>query len=297
MRSAELEQIAGLLFTQRREDGDREWTMAERRRRLDELADFFPLPGDVASEAVDAGGVPATSLRPPDSREDGTMLFLHGGGYGGGSLRSHSELAARLARAADTPALLPEYRLAPEHRFPAALEDALASYRWLVGHHSGDSGAITIAGDSAGGGLALALCVALRDAGEPLPRAMALLSPWVDLTCESPSWDSRLEVDPVLDHSLRDAARRYLGEADPHDPRASPLFADLAGMPPMLIEVGTHEILYDDAVSLADQATRAGVSVELEIGAELIHVWQIFPIAPEAIAATARIGRHLKPKS
>ncbi|HYH62147.1 MAG TPA: alpha/beta hydrolase, partial [Solirubrobacterales bacterium] len=212
---------------------------------------------------------------------------------GGGSALSHSELAARLARAAGAAAVLPEYRLAPEHTFPAAFDDVTASYRALLGEVEGDASRIVVGGDSAGGGLAVAMCAALRDAGDPLPRALALLSPWLDLTCTSPSWDARFEGDPVLDHSLRDAAGRYLDGADPRDPFASPLFADLTGLPPVLLQVGTHEILYDDAVSFAEAATGAGVSIELEIGHELIHVWQMFPITPEAVASTVRIGRFL----
>jgi acetyl esterase/lipase len=189
--------------------------------------------------------------------------------------------------------VLPEYRLAPEHPFPAALDDATAAYRALLEEVDGDASRIVLGGDSAGGGLSVAMCVALRDAGEPLPRALVLLSPWLDMTCTSPSWDSRFEGDPVLDHSLRDAAERYLDGADSRDPLCSPLFADLSGLPPVLVLVGTHEILYDDAVSFAEAATEQGVEVELEIGHELIHVWPIFPITPEAVASTVRIGRFL----
>lgn len=292
MRSAELEQIVELLFNQRRSSDPATRTIEERRDRLDGLARIFPLPDDFERSEIELGGVPSVRLKPPEAGED-VLFYLHGGGYGGGSALSHSELAARLARAAGAVAVLPEYRLAPEHTFPAALDDVIASYRGLVGEVEGDASRIVVGGDSAGGGLAVAMCVALREAGDPLPRALALLSPWLDLTCTSPSWDSRFEGDPVLDHSLRDAAARYLDGADPRDPLASPLFADLTGLPPVLVQVGTHEILYDDAVSFADAATEAGVSIELEIGHELIHVWQIFPITPEAVASTVRIGRFL----
>ena len=281
-----------LLFAQQRSSDPATRTIEERRDRLDGLARIFPLPDDVDRTEIELGGVAATRLAPPGASED-ILFYLHGGGYGGGSPLSHSELAARLARAAGASAVLPEYRLAPEHTFPAALDDVLASYHELLDDLEGDASRIVVGGDSAGGGLAVAMCVALRDAGEPLPRALALLSPWLDLTCTSPSWDARFEGDPVLDHSLRDAAERYLGGADPRDPLASPLFADLTGLPPILLQVGTHEILYDDAVSFADVAGRGGVKVELEIGHDLIHVWQIFPITPEAVASTVRIGRFL----
>ena len=292
MRSEELEQITQLLFEQRRSSDPAKRTMEERRQRLEGLADVFPLPDDVERAEIDLGGVPAVRLTPPDAG-DGVLLYLHGGGYGGGSPRSHSELAARLARTANAVAVLPEYRLAPEHPFPAALDDATAAYRALLDEVGGDASRIVLAGDSAGGGLSVAICVALRDAGEPLPRALVLLSPWLDLTCTSPSWDSRFEGDPVLDHSLRDTAERYLDGADARDPFCSPLFADLSGLPPTLVLVGTHEILYDDSVSFAESASEQGVDVELEIGHELIHVWPIFPITPEAVASTVRIGRFL----
>ena len=292
MRSGELEQIVELLFQQQRSSDPATRTVEDRRARLDGLADLFPVPDDVDRAEIRLGGVSGARLEPPGAGDD-VLLYLHGGGYGGGSARSHSELAARLARAAGATAVLPEYRLAPEHPFPAALDDVAAAYRALLEEIGGEAERIVMAGDSAGGGLAVALCVALRDEGEPLPRALALLSPWLDLTCTSPSWDARFEGDPVLDHSLRMAAERYLDGADPRDPLCSPLFADLSGLPPVLVVVGTHEILYDDAVSFAELADQAGVDVELEIGHDLIHVWPIFPITPEAVASTARIGRFL----
>ena len=295
MRSAELEGIIELLLAERRDEPPEQRTLEQRRRRLDGLADIFPLPDDVATERIDMGGVEGLNLTPPGAADRSSLLYLHGGGYGGGSSRSHAELAARVGRAAGSGVFAPDYRLAPEHPFPAALDDAVRAYTWLLGLHGGDAGAIALAGDSAGGGLALAASVRARDSGLPLPRALALISPWVDLTCTSPSWDSRFEGDPVLDHSLREAAGSYLAGHDPHDPLASPLFADLTGMPPTLITVGTHEILYDDAVSLAQALEGAGVEARLEIGHELIHVWQIFPITPEAVTATARLGRHLAP--
>ena len=295
MRSAELQSITELLLAEQRALDPKERTVEARRKRLDGLADVFPLPDDVARAESELGGVPCVRLDPPDAGED-VLFYLHGGGYAGGSARSHSELAARLARAAGAVAVLPEYRLAPEHPFPAALDDTLAAYRALLEEIGGDAGRVLLAGDSAGGGLAVALCVALAEEQEPLPRALALLSPWLDLTCSSPSWDERFEGDPILDHHLRDAAERYLDGADPRDPLCSPLFADLSSLPPTLVLVGTHEILYDDAVSFAELATEQGANVELEIGHELIHVWPIFPITPEAVASTVRIGRFLGTK-
>ena len=287
-----MEQIVEMLLADQRSSDPATRTIQERRARLDGLADVFPLPDDVDRSETELGGIPGVRLEPPGSGDD-VLFYLHGGGYGGGSARSHAEMAARLARAAGASAVLPEYRLAPEHSFPAALDDALAAYRAVLEEAGGDGGRIVMGGDSAGGGLAVALCVALRDAEEPLPRALALLSPWLDLTCTSPSWDARFKDDPVLDHTLREAAERYLDGADSRDPHCSPLFADLSGLPQTLVLVGTHEILYDDAVSFAEMAAQAGVDVELEIGHEMVHVWPIFPITPEAVASTVRIGRFL----
>lgn len=292
MRSAELQTITDRLLEEQRSLDPAERTVEARRKRLDGLADIFPLPDDVARTELELGGVKCVRLEPPGAGED-ILVYLHGGGYAGGSATSHSELAARLARAAGAVAVLPEYRLAPEHPFPAALDDALAAYRGLLSEIGGGARRVVMAGDSAGGGLAVALCVALKEEPHALPRALALLSPWLDLTCTSPSWDERFEGDPILDHHLRDAAERYLSGADPRDPLCSPLFADLTGLPPALVLVGTHEILYDDSVSFAEVATEHGVEVELEIGHELIHVWPIFPITPEAVASTARVGRFL----
>jgi epsilon-lactone hydrolase len=295
MRSAELQTITELLLAEQRSMDPAQRSVEARRKRLDGLADVFPLPDDVKRSETELGGIHGVRLEPPEAGDD-VLLYLHGGGYGGGSSKSHSELAARLARAAGAIAIVPDYRLAPEHTYPAALDDAIAAYRALL-DEVGDSNRLVMAGDSAGGGMAVAVCVALREAGEPLPRALSLLSPWLDLTCTSPSWDSRLEGDPILDHHLRDAAERYLNGADPRDPLCSPLFADLSGLPPTLVLVGTHEILYDDAVSFAQLAAEQGVEVELEIGHELIHVWPIFPITPEAVASTLRIGRFLGTKN
>jgi epsilon-lactone hydrolase len=295
MRSTELQTITELLLAEQRSMDPAERTVEARRKRLDGLADIFPLPDDVERSELELGGVRSVRLEPPGAGDD-VLLYLHGGGYGGGSPKSHSELAARLARAAGAVAIVPGYRLAPEYTYPAALDDAIAAYRALL-DEVGDANRLVLAGDSAGGGLSVAVCVALREVGEPLPRALSLLSPWLDLTCTSPSWDSRLEGDPILDHHLREAAERYLDGADPRDPLCSPLFADLTGMPPTLVLVGTHEILYDDAVSFAQVAAEQGVEVELEIGHELIHVWPIFPITPEAVASTVRIGRFLGTKN
>jgi epsilon-lactone hydrolase len=242
-------------------------------------------------ETVDADGVPAIWLTPPGASRKNTILYSHGGYYQRGSPATHKELVARIARAAGARALAIDYRLAPAHPHPAAVDDAVTAYSWIL-----DRGAspaeVGLAGDSAGGGLTMAALVAMRDRGVPLPAAAAVLSPWVDLALTGESITERQAVDPVLDLATkRQAVANYLDGADPKAPLASPLFADLTGLPPLLIQVGTDEMLYDDAERLAAAAERAGVDVTLEVGEGMIHVFQFLGIVPEAQAATDRIGR------
>ncbi len=264
--------------------------LADRRVRMDTRAAILaPLPADVERTEPDVG-VPCELLTPPGAHPSRVVMFLHGGGYENGSPRSHRELASRIARAAGAAALVPDYRLAPEHRHPAAVDDALVAYRWLLDRYP--AGSVTIAGDSAGGGLTLATLVAARDLGLPMPAAAAALSPWTDLTCSSPSFRALADQDPVLTpEKVADLSTRFA--TDPRDPLASPLFADLTGLPPLLIEVGSREILLDDSVRFADAARAAGVDVTLEIGDGLLHVWHMAWCAREAVEATDRIGAFL----
>ncbi len=223
------------------------------------------------------------------------LLFLHGGGFEFGSLLSDGELAARLGRASGMRVLFPEYRLAPEHPFPAAIDDVLAAWRWLRTDQDRRAPSIAVAGDSAGGGLAVALLVATRDAGEALPAAAALMSPTVDLTSSGASMTECAEQDPVSTPAmLRQFASGYLAGADPKTPLASPLFASLSGLPPLLVEVGTADLLLSDSERLATAATQAGVDVTLEIGEGLPHVYPIMFGTPEAAEATEQIGKFLR---
>lgn len=266
-------------------------TIAELRAQYDRAERAFPISPDVVVTPVRAPEALAEWLAPPSARDGVAVLYLHGGGYVIGSPRSHRHLAAAIARAAGVSALLLDYRLAPEHPFPAAVDDAVAAYRWLL-----DRGLtperLVIAGDSAGGGLTVATCVALRDAGVPLPGAGVCISPWVDLTCSSSTYATKAERDPVVrPERVAEMARLYLGERDPKMPLASPLFADLGGLPPLLIHVGSEEVLLDDAVQLAAQARAAGVDAILEVWDEMVHVWHWFlPMLDEAQAAIDRIG-------
>ena len=253
-------------------------------------AQLFPvLAADVRQDAVDAGGVPAEWVLAAGSGEERVILYLHGGGYTQGSPATHRELASRVSRYCGAQVLSIDYRLAPAHPFPAAVEDALTAYRWLVG--SGRSPKrMAIAGDSAGGGLALAFLMALRDAGDPLPACAVCLSPWFDL--EGAGASALADDDPIVERQhLIDVGKVYLAGAAPRSPLASPLHGDLGGLPPLLLQVGDRDLLLDDSRRLAEKARAAGVDVELQIWAGLIHVWHIWGDAiPEAKDALKGIG-------
>jgi epsilon-lactone hydrolase len=256
---------------------------------------LYPMPNDVLVTDVVARGVPAHWLEAPETYAGRVLLFLHGGGYRLGSVRSDGELAARLGRAAGMRVLFLEYRLAPEHPFPAAIDDVLAAWHWLVVDQELSSRSIALAGDSAGGGLSVALLVALRDAGAELPAAAVLMSPTVDLTSSGVSMSERVDQDPISTPDLlRQLASDYLAGADPKTPLASPLFASLAGLPPLLVQVGTADLLLSDSERLATAAAKAGVEVTLEIGEGLPHVYQLALGTPEATQATSQIGEFLR---
>lgn len=245
------------------------------------------------------GGVPGRWVSVPESGAT-TLLHFHAGGYLIGSSVSHRDLAARIGRAAGARVFLPDYRLAPENAAPAALEDAQAVYRGLLADGT-DPGDVVVSGDSAGGGLALALLVSLRDAGEPLPAAAFLCSPWADLTLSGDSMDGRAAVDPLVSREiLQQMAGGYLGETgiDPADVRVSPLLADLSGLPPLLVQAGTGEVLEDDAVRIVDRVLAAGGDATLQLGYEMVHVYQMFADRlPEAQAAIDRIGAFVRDRA
>ena len=266
--------------------------LEEMRREWEEL---FAVPSAKAeSERVSAGGVEAEWITAPGARADRVLLYLHGGGYLLGSVRSHWDLIARLSAASGCRALGLDYRLSPEHPFPAPVEDATAAYLWLL-----DQGIsperIAVAGDSAGGGLTAATLIALRDAGTDLPAAGVMISPWVDLEAEGESMQSREELDPMVQRPLILAmAETYLAGADPRSPLAAPLHAKLEGLPPLLIHVGDHETLLDDATRFAAKARAASVDVTLEPWDEMFHVWHLFTDLPEAAQAVEVIGTFLR---
>jgi len=239
------------------------------------FGDIEPTVG-ASSEPVDAGGVRAEWISAPGSAHDRAVLYLHGGGYVLGSINSHRDLCERLSRACGARALALDYRLAPEHPFPAAIEDATAAYRWLL--DSGlEPGKLAVAGDSAGGGLTVATLVALRDAGVPLPGCATPLSPWSDLELTGESFISRADIDPMVrKYMLVHMAGIYVPDGDLRNPLVSPVHADLSGLPPLLIHVGEREVIHDDAARVADNARKAGVDVTFNVWAGQIHVHQIF---------------------
>ena len=270
-------------------------TVEEARSAFAPAGPIHPVPDDVLVSEVSAGGVRAHWLAAPGADTNRVLIFLHGGGYQFGSLRSDGELAARLGRASPMRVLFPEYRLAPENPFPAAIDDVRAVWRWLRTDQQLDARSIAVAGDSAGGGLAVALLVATRDAGDALPAAAVVMSPTVDLTSSGASMTDRVDEDPISTPALlRQLASDYLAGADPKTPLASPLFASLSGLPPLLVQVGTADLLLSDSERLAEAAAEAGVDVRLEVGEGLPHVYQLALGTPEAAQATERAGKFLR---
>jgi acetyl esterase/lipase len=250
--------------------------LSERRARLDALGSQYPVPGDVRIEQEEANGVAAEWTATPEADPKSVILYLHGGGYTAGSLKSHRHMVAQAGRDARARAIALEYRLAPEAPFPAAVEDAVAGYRFLLSRGFSPS-RIAVAGDSAGGGLTVALLVSVRDAGLPLPGCAWCVSPWIDLEGIGGSMSAKAAIDPMVQQAyLAELARAYLAGADPRTPLAAPLYADLHGLPPMLIQVGSAETLLDDAVRLAGAAGAAGVRVRLDVWPDMIHVWHLF---------------------
>jgi acetyl esterase/lipase len=265
------------------------------RAELEAMAKGFRSAADLRCDPVDANGVSAEWVAPPTISSDRVIVYLHGGSYYLGSIQTHRTLAGDIAQAAGARALIIDYRLAPEHPFPAAVEDAQSAYEWLLAEGI-DPGRIVLVGDSAGGGLALALIIALRDAGRPLPAGIACISPWTDLACTGESWRSKARVDTVIDpEGLRKAAQQYLNATDPLAPLASPLYADLQLFPPLLIQVGSNEILLSDSTQFAERTRAAGVDVTLEVWDGMLHVWHFAArFVPEAREAINRIGEFVR---
>jgi epsilon-lactone hydrolase len=272
--------------------GRNDVTIEQKRRRAAMAARLVPKPpAGTQTLAVDAGGVMADRVSTALSESCRHILFLHGGGFIVGSPALYRHVTWRIASAACARVLCVDYRLAPEHPFPAALDDAITAYRWLLAEGA-KAQRIVVMGDSAGGGLALSLLLRLRDEGIPLPAAAVALSPWTDLALTGLSFKLNASADPLIStEQARHFVDYYLAGADPRSPYASPLYGEPAGLPPTIIQVGSDEVLRDDAVRMADRMRAAGCQVELEIWPRMPHVWHLFaPVMPEARQAIERIG-------
>jgi epsilon-lactone hydrolase len=258
------------------------------------------LSGPEGVRRVDSelGGVPAVTLEPAAGRPARTVLYFHGGGYVSGSPPDrYLALAAAVALAANARVRVVDYRLAPETPFPGAFDDCLRAYHWLLTHGDADPQPLAVLGDSAGGNLAVAVTAAARDQGLPLPARVALISPLADLTLSGAALEERKHLDPIVTREmLESTVTAYLAGSDPRDPRCSAIYADMHGFPPMLIQVGGNEILYDDATRIRDAANAAGVSVAFESWRHGIHVWPVFISAglPESAAAVERLASFFK---
>jgi len=248
----------------------------QRRKDIDSRGLEYGLAPDVAVEQTNANGVRAEWNSTPSAARDAVLLYLHGGGFVIGSLDSHRHLVSEAGRAAKALTLALDYRLAPEHPFPAAVEDAVAGYRFLLARGYKPE-RVTIAGDSAGGGLVVSAMIAIRDAGLPQPACGWCISPWVDLEALGETMSTKASADPTVQKAgILDMARLYLNGADPRLPLAAPIYANLAGLAPLLIQVGAMETLLDDAIRLAKIAGASDVRVDLQIWPEMIHVWHLF---------------------
>ncbi len=260
-------------------------------------ADRLPRPRGVDYVDVEVGGVGAIVATPSKVPVERHILYFHGGGYVIGSPRSHIAMAARLAVHAHASISVIDYRLAPEHPYPACVDDCVAAYRSVV--KEWDPASVVIAGDSAGGGATLSTLCALRDAGDPLPAAGYLISPWTDLTASGETTTSKASVDPMLQLSmLNPFAERYAGGRPLDDPGISPLFADLSGLPPLLVQVGSDEILLSDSTRLVEKARASGVNVDLDVRDGMWHVYQAFAgMMPEATAALIEAASFIRAKT
>jgi epsilon-lactone hydrolase len=268
--------------------------LATVRRRLKLIERIVPgPPAGTQTIAIDAGGVDAVCITVPQSHNDRYVLFFHGGGYVVGSAPLYRDFTWRIAIAARARVLYFDYRLAPEHPFPAAVEDSITVYRWLAGRL--DHRRIAFLGDSAGGGLALGALHKLRDAGLALPGAVVAVSPWTDLALTGQSLQSNAAADPMMNVSaMPSLANQYLAGADPRNPYASPLYGSPSGLPPTLIQVGSDEILRDDAVRMAEKLKAAGCNIEIEVWPRMPHAWHLYArILPEGHHAIERIGEFL----
>ncbi len=294
MSKTQLENVIELLTSRDRPENP---TVEDSRAGFEKLARVVGGKTPASVRQVDAGGVPSELVSAEGASGDTATLYLHGGGYVIGSPKTHREFARRLSVASLAQVLVIDYRLAPENPFPAPVEDAVTAYRWLLGEGYA-SERLSIAGDSAGGGLTAATLVSIRDQGLPLPACGVCLSPWVDMEGLGDSMTTRADRDPMVQkEGLVGMAGVYLADADPRSPLAAPMYANLDGLPPLLIQVGASETLFDDAVRLDEKARAAGVETTFEEWDDMIHVWHIFaPILDEGQEAIERMAEFMREK-
>lgn len=293
--SARAEALRLVLRLQKRWRARRRLPVATIRRRLRLLEPLVPgPPSGTRTEPVDADDVTAVRIAVPQAREDRCVLHFHGGGFVVGTAALYRDFTWRVGVAARAPVLYFDYRLAPEHPFPAALDDAVTVYRWLAARV--DPRRIALVGDSAGGGLLFAALYRLRDEGVTLPGAAVAISPWTDLALTGETLSSNAAADPMMDVTMLPAiAGYYLAGADPHQPYASPLYGDPAGLPPTLLQVGSDEVLRDDAVRMAARLKSGGCTAEIEVWPRMPHAWHLYArILPEGRRAIARAGRFVQ---
>lgn len=274
-------------------------TFQDRRGRWEDVyTRICPVPEGTRTERIDAAGIDGewVCARGVDDDRSRVVYYLHGGGFTAGNAPAYRGLAARLSEAAGRPVLTVDYRHAPEEPYPAALDDCLAAWRWLIGDFGTAPERVVLVGDSAGGNLVVAMMLRLRDQGDALPAATVCISPVFDLALTGESVTARAGRDPcILPESLKRCATAYLGDADPTTSYASPHYADLAGLPPLLLQFGSEEMLRDDSVRLGEKAAAAGVQVSVEEGEGMIHVWHLFADRlPEARAAIQRVGAFVR---
>jgi monoterpene epsilon-lactone hydrolase len=271
--------------------------VSKERSELESLTRFFSTSVPVQWVPENINGISAEWVIPADESKGGVVLYLHGGAYISGSINTHRTLVSEIAAAARTRALIIDYRLAPEHPFPAAVEDAASSYQWLL-KRGIPAKSIAIVGDSSGGGQVLATLLKLRDDGTPLPGCGVCLCPWIDLTCSGESWQTNANTDLMVEGTnLGGCAELYLQGSDARNPLASPIFADLHGLPPIYIQVGSDEVLLSDSTNFGRLAEAAGVEMRLEVWQDMQHLWQMATrYIPESRQAVQKVGDYLREK-
>jgi monoterpene epsilon-lactone hydrolase len=271
--------------------------VSKERSELEALTRFFSTRVQVQWLSENINGMHAEWVIPKTESNKGVILYLHGGSYIAGSINTHRTLVAEIAASVGARVLIIDYRLAPEHPFPAAVEDANAAYQWLLNAGNPAEG-IAMIGDSAGGGLVLAALLMLRDQGIPLPACAVCICPWIDLTCSGESWQTNAKADLMVEGTnLCSCAELYLHGSDPKNPLASPIFADLHGLPPIYIQVGSDEVLLSDATQFSQLAEAASGEMRLEVWQDMQHLWQLATqYLPESRQAVQKIGDYLREK-